>query len=364
MTRQFRPLTQCRIRLCALLFALVMGLATPAFAQQQGQKRDAGQQASAGEEEALTTAVLDFQVAKAISNAKGSDIATTFAAQLNGQPGVKLVERQRLQQALEEHALSDAGLVDPGTATEIGQLIGAELLVTGRVFALGQQAFVTAKIIGTDTSLVDVISKQGDPAKIGQLTMEAGMQITQRVQKRGSELLPDSNATNPVPALQKQLKGRELPTVTIVVAEKHRPGAPAPRETPDPAVETELRKLLGKAGFTLKDVDRSAVMRAYGSGARPNAGQPLKGMSEVDLVLIGEAFSEFGGQVGQLVSCSARAELNVINRENQTIRLSDRATTQGIALSEDLAGKNALQKAGWRLAIAVLRDFAKEEQGH
>ena len=67
--------------------------------------------------------------------------------------------------------------------------------------------------------------------------------------------------------------------------------------------------------------------------------------------------------MGRLRFASARAEVNVIRRRDGRIVLADRATTRGVDLAEQVAGKTALQKAGRRLAASLLRALADPPPG-
>ncbi|MCK4623761.1 MAG: hypothetical protein KAV00_00485, partial [Phycisphaerae bacterium] len=70
-------------------------------------------------------------------------------------------------------------------------------------------------------------------------------------------------------------------------------------------------------------------------------------------------FSEFALRTGDLVTCAARAEINVIDRKTGRIVLADRHTDRAVDLAENIAGKTALQKTGRKLAVRTLKHFAK-----
>lgn len=61
--------------------------------------------------------------------AKG--IAAMVIADLAKVPGLKVLERERVQQIVDELKLSESGLVDPGTAVRTGRLMRAERVIVG-----------------------------------------------------------------------------------------------------------------------------------------------------------------------------------------------------------------------------------------
>ena len=84
-----------------------------------------------------------------------------------------------------------------------------------------------------------------------------------------------------------------------------------------------------------------------------------QGLSKVEVLVAGEAFSEFAARIGNLVSCSARAEINVVDHSSGKVVLADRVTVRAADLSENIAGKKALQNAGRALAIRILEHFVE-----
>jgi len=69
-------------------------------------------------------------------------------------------------------------------------------------------------------------------------------------------------------------------------------------------------------------------------------------LKDADVVVIGEAFSEFALRTGDLVTCTARAEINVIDRASGRIVLADRQTARAIDLAESTAGKTPCRLRG------------------
>jgi hypothetical protein len=135
-----------------------------------------------------------------------------------------------------------------------------------------------------------------------------------------------------------------LPKVSVQITERHVAEVRAARV--DPAVETEIRKLLIDCGFTV--VDGDALDQAKGG---------------VEVTITGEAFSEFAARIGNLYSCTDRVEIKVTNVADKTLRVSDRDSSRAVDLAENLAAKTALQKSGRVLGIRILEHFAETLPG-
>jgi len=290
----------------------------------------------------VSVAVLDFASTTPGNPDLGSQIGEVLVATLSGESGFQLVDRSALARVLQEHELNATGLVGAEQAAKIGKLVGARILVTGKAFALDKQVFITAKLIGTETSLVDgIIVKGSKEADTATLVMELSQKIAERLRTAGPKLVAaDEALTDPLPGLKAKLAGRKLPKVSVAITEQHVTAAQAARV--DPAVETEVKNILIAAGFTVvegneRDLDKAGV----------------------DVAITGEAFSEFNARIGNLVSCSARIELKAADRRDNRVLFSNRATTRAVDLAENTAGKTALQKGGHELGIRLLRHFAE-----
>jgi len=316
-------------------------------------------EAPKGGKPTIAVAVLDFEAKMPGSPKLGQEIADTLTAILSGEPGFALVERATLRQSLQEHELNLSGLVKSQQAVKIGKLIGARILVTGRAFALGKQLLVMAKVIGTETGLVEgVLVKGKAEADIGGLVLQLGEKLAEKLRKSGPKLVAqDDAARDPLPALKAQLAKKKLPVVAVIIKEEH--VAPVRIEIVDPAVETEVKLLLRQCGFKIQDVKQNELADWARNQKKEDPGTWPRGLSEVDFVITGEAFSEFAARIGNLRSCLARAEVNMISRKDGKIVAADRATTRAVDLAENVAGKTALQKAGRALAMRMLRYFAK-----
>lgn len=146
---------------------------------------------------------------------------------------------------------------------------------------------------------------------------------------------------------------KHKPKVMVVIPEQNL----ARRRVPVPAGETEIIKKLLEKGF--KVVDQSQVKKIrYNDQVRAALAGDDKTAAKIGLqygaevIIVGEAFSEFatsGGVLGSMISCRARVEARAIRTDTGEIIAADGKHAAGIDISENIAGKKALQNAGGQL---------------
>ncbi len=336
----------------ATLVAVVMqfGLNAAATAQTPG----AASQPVAPPVTGIPVAVLDFDAASAGNPELGRQIAELLTAALSGLGEFTLVDRASLDRLLTEQELTLTGAVSTEQSIQIGKLVGAKVIITGKAFPLGDKMFVTAKLIGTETSLVEgVLVKGGAGGDIGDMMMDLVEKVSERLMTRGNKLVARDDITpDPLPQLKQRLAGKQLPTVAIVVTERHI--TPMPTRPIDPAVQTELKNMLLACGFKVVDVAEQDLA-GWSAATSSGRGKPLPG---VDLAIVGEAFSEYAARIGNLVSCAARTELRAVRPADGKTVFADKATLRAVDLAENIAGKTALQKTGRTLGIRLLEHLA------
>lgn len=295
----------------------------------------AGAIARAAPQNILTVAVFDFESKDEAVRGLGPQVATLVNANLSAEPQIITVERAELEKVLGEQELGLSGTVSPNSAAKIGQLTGAKVLVTGRVFKADGQTIIVAKVIGTETSRVyGEVVEGGSSAKLVDLSSSLAKKIAADVSAKSDTLVARVETREErIAKLKKALDGKKLPVVSVKINERHY----GPHII-DPAAQTELSVILQQCGFTLAD-DNSTNKPA--------------------IEISGDAFSAYGMQKGNLISCKSRIELKARDVAAGSILVVDRQTSVGVDIAEQTAAKTALENAADMLAERVIPKLGK-----
>ena len=306
----------------------------------------------------LSVAVLSFQC-------RDEQIAGTVTdmvmGALSADPAIDMVERDQLDKVLNEYQIGLSGLVSSSQAQRIGFLVGAQALVVGRTFLVDQQILITGKVVGVETGRVYVEQVRGE--QTGQLlpiAEELGEKMTSTIKLRRNTLCaPDisKDRDKRMAELAEKLKEKELPKVVISIPERHF-GQPVG----DPTAETELMFWFDKCGFTVISSGHAEPRLAdwawdyyHGQNApRRNVAIPQLIGEDVSVVIVGEAFSEFGTRVGPLTSCKIRLEVRALERATGRVLAISRRSQASVDVSERAAAKAGLQQAAANVAYELI----------
>jgi hypothetical protein len=167
---------------------------------------------------------------------------------------------------------------------------------------------------------------------------ELAKKVNELVANRSGELVAKSvTREDQLADLKKKLGGGKRPAVLIDVKERH-----VGQATIDPAAATEMALFCSESGFQV--LDRQ------------------EGQQKADVLITGEGFSEFAARHGNLVSVKARLEVKAVDRATGRLLAIDRHVSIGVDLSEQLAGKNALQDAAAELAGRILPKLVEQDK--
>lgn len=105
---------------------------------------------------ALRAAVLPFEAPHADAELQplGKALADMLATDLSNSRDLVLVERERLAALKQEIALGRSGAVDRATAARAGKLLGAELLIVGRLTAARPKLRIDARAVSAESGEV------------------------------------------------------------------------------------------------------------------------------------------------------------------------------------------------------------------
>ena len=269
-----------------------------------------------------TVAVLPFESRdrQAASTDTGKSVAELLNVALMESGNADMVERAELDAALNELQLSAVGLTSKDSQVKLGRFIGAKILITGSLFKSGSKNFVIVKIIGTETSRVLGASASGTEDFTDLVPMLAP-KVSAILEKQSAKLLPkEQNGETVSIQLKKTVQGKQR-KVFVSVKED------IAVTVPDPAAETELKKLLLALDF-----------------------QVVNTREEADFAVIGEAVAANAGNFHKFTSASARLELSVYNKDKKLLATgAARETLAGgtyIIAAKEAIAQTALKLAG------------------
>ncbi len=168
------------------LIALVLSLCVPAAsaAAQVPPDPDSPQP--------IVVAVIDFTNASLVDHAAfgpaQAGVAALLIGELHGQPGIQLVERERLDEVLDELDLARSGRIGAAGAARAGRLLGARYVITGvilidpggtlRIDARAVEVETAAvahteTVVGEADDLIDAVTRLGARLDLG-LALHAG----------------------------------------------------------------------------------------------------------------------------------------------------------------------------------------------
>ena len=268
-----------------------------------------------------TVAVLPFESRdrQAASTDMGKSVAELLNIALMESGNADMVERAELDAALNELQLSATGLTSKESQVKLGRFIGAKILITGSLFKSGSKNFVIAKIIGTETSRVLGASASGTEDFTSLVPMLAP-KVSAILEKQSAKLLPkEQNKEDVLSRLKKIVQGKQR-KVFVKVKED------IAVSVPDPAAETELKKLLLALDF-----------------------QVVNTRNEADYAVIGEAIAANAGNYHKFTSAAARLELSVYNKDKKLLATGAARETLAGA-SYPIAAKEAIAQTALKLA--------------
>ncbi|HAQ61017.1 TPA: hypothetical protein DCR49_03320 [Candidatus Delongbacteria bacterium] len=106
--------------------------------------------------QSVDMAVLNFSVNSSSSdmNFLSVGISDIIVSTLGEKPNIRLVEREKLNRVVEELSLSGSGLVSDKQQVKIGELTGAEFVITGSITFIQASFMINSKVLEVKTGRI------------------------------------------------------------------------------------------------------------------------------------------------------------------------------------------------------------------
>ncbi|MBN2583963.1 MAG: hypothetical protein JXL80_12930 [Planctomycetes bacterium] len=274
-------------------------------------------------------------------------LATIVGDRLSAMDEVVAVERIEIEKVLKEQTLNLSGLIDENNRVKIGKLLGAQFLLWGRGFKVGEQLYVTTKVINVETGqFKGIIAKL--PANSGVAKVIEGVcdEVAKGLPAAVKALSPEKSPEISPVELFKRHVGAAGRSWVIAAAEEHK-GPPII----DPAIRNELEALLSGADQAARSLDKKEAKDVLeGNKKMRNFDPDIK----ADYYILAEGFSEFGKRLSQdLVVCVARVEMKIVDARTGAVLAAGSKDSRSTDLGELLAAKQALRKATRALLLEI-----------
>jgi TolB-like protein len=128
-----------------------------------------------------TLAVLYFDNHTGDPNydALGRGLAAMMISDISGVEGVRVVERERLQDLVKEMDAQRTRYFDSTTAVKVGRLAGAEFIVTGAITAVKPRIGIDTRVMRVETGeIVKTAQVHGDEEKFFELQQKLAKRLT------------------------------------------------------------------------------------------------------------------------------------------------------------------------------------------
>lgn len=197
--------------------------------------------------------------------ALGIGLQQMLITELSLNSGLRLVERSRIREIIDELELGQSGYVDPETTANVGRLVQARYMIVGSFIDANGTVRLDARVDDVETGeiLVETAAKvQGDREKLLDMVVELGMKI---VESADLPALPGEIVT--------ERQALDYPSEAIRLYSR----ALRREERGDRDGMMELLQQL--ASDFPQHVEGKAMLEQYGVG-RPGSGMPLGGGAE------------------------------------------------------------------------------------
>lgn len=141
-------------------------------------------------------AVVDFDTNQYSAQLTGAQLADYVVDELVNTGLFEVVEREKLSTVVNELGFSGSGMVDPSSAAQMGRLLGAKYLLTGRVISLGseEKSFSGYGITSRNTVLSLAVSVRVLDTETGSVAFSTRTTVNRTINETGGLSVQSSTA--------------------------------------------------------------------------------------------------------------------------------------------------------------------------
>jgi TolB-like protein len=147
-----------------------------------------------------------FGQAKEVFEALELGIPATISAELRNHSELRLVDQERVNQALRQARADSAGLLDAATAALVGKEVGARYAVTGNFADFYGKFRLDARIIDVPSAQILRVVSNSDPQ------LQNRSDLHRIVQRVAHKVLAQANPSAPI----QEGEGKAIPTEALV----------------------------------------------------------------------------------------------------------------------------------------------------
>ena len=119
-----------------------------------------------GQQDVPTVAVMDFNAFMmgegGASVNLGKAISAMLVTEFSGRDGMRIVERQQLNDLIREQDLAVSGRIDDAVAVELGKLLGVQYVLLGQAMSIVDNLRIDIRAVDVETSEVVAVMKKTD----------------------------------------------------------------------------------------------------------------------------------------------------------------------------------------------------------
>ncbi len=143
-------------------------------------------------------------------------LAQMLVSDLSGLAGIRVVERERLEEVLAELELQESRKVDQRTAAKIGKLLGAKYLVLGSYFELLGTLRADARVVEVETGrVIRSFGVHGEPGDFLKLEQKLGASVGETLATQ-ADVAPQPEEARRAVAARRPKAPKDLATKTAV----------------------------------------------------------------------------------------------------------------------------------------------------